>query len=286
MANFWISMLVVVLILGGPLTLYALIKITLSITGAPRAKIVKSTLTEEGRPLLGLLVTFDDEADFVINRVKLDFYELVRGGRSASFSFTFPDKSAKKRSFLIPMKLTENDYATLTDGGLSNSPRALSRSYLSVEIEDPNLETIRLKIAKKEILKALSADAFTAPSEIETLEVKSPDTWSVLTRVFPWRKVVEEVATSKDAKVAHAPKDANAPRQEVDFAVTKVWIEPGCIVCDACENEAPLVFHVLADTCIVRENAPLDDAAAIKAAAEGCPVDVIKYTTIPKPKVA
>lgn len=284
MANFWISMLVVVLILGGPLTLYALIKFSVAYTGAPRAQIVKSSTEEGGHPLLGLLITFDDEAGHVISRVKVDFYELVRGGRSASFSFTFPDSSAKKRSFMIPMKLSENDYTLLSDGGLPQSPRALGRSYLAIEIEDPNNETMRVKIPKREILKALAAPAFVATAEVESLEPKSPDTWSVLTRVFPWRKVVEEVVTAKTK--AAGPKDANAPKQEVDFAVTKVWIEPGCIVCDACENEAPLVFHVLADTCIVRENAPLDDAAAIKAAAEGCPVDVIKYTSVPKPKVA
>ena len=34
--------------------------------------------------------------------------------------------------------------------------------------------------------------------------------------------------------------------------VTKVWIEPGCIVCDACETAAPDVFEVLDDTCIIR----------------------------------
>ena len=27
--------------------------------------------------------------------------------------------------------------------------------------------------------------------------------------------------------------------------VTKVWIEPGCIVCDACENTAPTVFELM-----------------------------------------
>ena len=59
--------------------------------------------------------------------------------------------------------------------------------------------------------------------------------------------------------------------------VVKVWIDPGCIVCDACENEAPAVFQVLADTCIVRDNAPLTGTGEIVAAADGCPVDVIKY---------
>ncbi len=69
--------------------------------------------------------------------------------------------------------------------------------------------------------------------------------------------------------------------------VTKVWIAPGCIVCDACETTAPDVFEVQHDneTCIIRPDAlnaeftkPRTEAI-IQASAE-CPVDVIKYDTI------
>lgn len=70
--------------------------------------------------------------------------------------------------------------------------------------------------------------------------------------------------------------------------VTKVWIAPGCIVCDACETTAPDVFQVLHDegTCIIRPDAldmeftkPRTDDI-IQASAE-CPVDVIKYELKP-----
>jgi cytochrome b6-f complex iron-sulfur subunit len=67
--------------------------------------------------------------------------------------------------------------------------------------------------------------------------------------------------------------------------VTKVWIEEGCIVCDACENACPEVFEVLDETCIIRPAAmnaeftkPLTES--IIEAAEECPVDVIKFETI------
>lgn len=67
--------------------------------------------------------------------------------------------------------------------------------------------------------------------------------------------------------------------------VTKVWIEEGCIVCDACETTAPDVFEVLDDTCIIRPAAlemsftkPRTDD--IIDAAEECPVDVIKFDTV------
>lgn len=63
-----------------------------------------------------------------------------------------------------------------------------------------------------------------------------------------------------------------------NFKVAKVWIEPGCIVCNACEDIYKEVFEVLADTCIIRPNAPLDDGLRIQEAAEACPVEVIKFT--------
>jgi len=276
-----ISVLVSILILGGPLTLFALIKISNQIFGGLQAKFVRVKATASDAPALGLLVNWDDVSfPHSVNRVKVDFVELVRGGRSASFSFTFEDKSAKKRSFVIPMKLNSEDMAMLTDANIA--PQGLKHSYVSVELENTKGETVRQKISKKKILEALAgAPLRPVNGEVDVLPETAPDSWAVLTRVFPWRKVVATDEAPKEKKVAK--KDKSAAPSIVDFLVTKVWIEPGCIVCDACENEAPLVFKVLADTCIVVENADISDGAAVKAAAEGCPVDVIKYTTIPKP---
>ena len=84
------------------------------------------------------------------------------------------------------------------------------------------------------------------------------------------------------------------------MAITKVWIEEGCIVCNACEAECADVFHVTAETCMIRGGARQDGmedenrgsknplkvelstslAASIKAAAEGCPVSVIKFEEV------
>src|SRR5262249_2055653 len=72
---------------------------------------------------------------------------------------------------------------------------------------------------------------------------------------------------------------------ETHEVVTKVWIAPGCIVCDACENDCPEVFDVQEQTCVIRPPAMSADflkplTPSIKVAAEGCPVDVIKYETV------
>lgn len=63
-----------------------------------------------------------------------------------------------------------------------------------------------------------------------------------------------------------------------NFAASKVWIEPGCIVCNACEDIYPEVFDVQDETCVIRPGAPLDNGLRIQEAAEACPVEVIKFT--------
>jgi ferredoxin len=65
-----------------------------------------------------------------------------------------------------------------------------------------------------------------------------------------------------------------------NYIVSKVWIEPGCIVCNACEGIFPEVFEVTDTTCLIRPGAPLDDGLKIQEAAEACPVEVIKFTKV------
>ncbi len=64
--------------------------------------------------------------------------------------------------------------------------------------------------------------------------------------------------------------------------ISKVWIEEGCIVCDACETAAPDVFEVQEETCVIRPEALNAEftkprSESIVDAAEECPVDVIKF---------
>jgi len=81
------------------------------------------------------------------------------------------------------------------------------------------------------------------------------------------------------------------------MAVTRVWIEEGCIVCNACETTCPEVFNVREDSCTIRADVRSDGvddtnltarstlsgatgtelAEQIEEAAEGCPVEVIKF---------
>jgi ferredoxin len=81
------------------------------------------------------------------------------------------------------------------------------------------------------------------------------------------------------------------------MAIKTVWIEEGCIMCNACDAECPDVFFVTDTSSVIRaaaredgkenenrnEKSPLKAAVLnsleddIKRAAAGCPVEVIKY---------
>ncbi len=78
------------------------------------------------------------------------------------------------------------------------------------------------------------------------------------------------------------------------MAIFSVFIDDGCIVCDACEEAAPDIFEVTEDTCFIKPDVRLDggydrnvDKSGLKPevvsslsddifdAADACPVDVI-----------
>ncbi len=134
----------------------------------------------------------------------------------------------------------------------------------------------------------LTVDQFLSVKKLDSVvKLKSPIE-------IPTRSFIAETVPGKGAQLAiptnpafashfagaAAPAAAGgvaAPAAE-NFKIAKVWIEPGCIVCNACEDIYKEVFEVLADTCIIRPNAPLDDGLRMQEAAEACPVEVIKYT--------
>jgi hypothetical protein len=72
-----------------------------------------------------------------------------------------------------------------------SSPKSLKNSYFNVEVETVDGETRRFKLPKSKVLAGL-ATATTLGKEIEVVADKNPDSWSVQTRVFPWRKKEEE----------------------------------------------------------------------------------------------
>lgn len=63
------------------------------------------------------------------------------------------------------------------------------------------------------------------------------------------------------------------------MAITRVWIEEGCVSCGMSESNCPEVFKVdFPETAKVIEGIDYSDVEKkIKEAAEACPVQVIKY---------
>ncbi len=94
--------------------------------------------------------------------------------------------------------------------------------------------------------------------------------------------------SSKTIKLATNPEFAGdfasaggaGGEAQANFEVAKVWIDPGCIVCNACEAIFPEVFEVTDSTCLIRPDAPLNDGLKIQEAAEACPVEVIKFNKV------
>jgi ferredoxin len=276
-----IAIFVTLLLLGLPILIIAGIRIYSYVAGKIKVQAVRCPT---GDAALGLMISWDNESHpLKVTRVRLEYTELYREGTSLTLSFTFEDKQAKRKSFILPMKIPTDQLKVLAS---IPSPTAARNSSIIVEVESLGGHSIRRRIPKEQIAKVLKGYVFKPEKEgVEMLSPVEPDKWSVLARVFPWKKVVEEAPAEKGAIGAPKAGKVSAP-QVFDFIITKVWIEPGCIVCDACENEAPDVFQVLSDTCIVRPNAPLLNTGSIVAAADGCPVDVIKYDKAPAIKTA
>ena len=62
------------------------------------------------------------------------------------------------------------------------------------------------------------------------------------------------------------------------MAITRVWIEGGCISCGTSETNCPEVFKVKDKGATVLEGVDYSSLEEkIKEAAKGCPVEVIKY---------
>ena len=67
-------------------------------------------------------------------------------------------------------------------------------------------------------------------------------------------------------------------KRESLVAITKVWIEEGCISCGNSQDNCPEVFKVKDEGAVVLEGINYSGLEEkIKQAAEFCPVEVIKY---------
>ena len=61
--------------------------------------------------------------------------------------------------------------------------------------------------------------------------------------------------------------------------IKRVFVEEGCMICNACETTCPDVFYVTHETCIIKPNAGKAYESQVNLIVEamvGCCVDVIR----------
>ncbi|MFT6603684.1 MAG: ferredoxin, partial [Bacteriovoracaceae bacterium] len=101
---------------------------------------------------------------------------------------------------------------------------------------------------------------------------------SFIAEPLPASNMALKIQSNPEFAGDFAAAGADAGATVENFSLAKVWIEDGCIVCDACETISPDVFEVKDGGCIVRPGAPLENGLNIQEAAEACPVEIIKFT--------
>lgn len=163
--------------------------------------------------------------------------------------------------------------------------QGLDSATIEVEVSSNGGTTHQQQFKARDFVDRMSlaretADEFNGTHEI----VKEKPFYHTVQRSFiseplPQSNKTLKLATNPEFAGEFATAGGAAEAQE-NFAVSKVWIEPGCIVCNACEAIYPEVFEVTDDTCLIRPEAPLDNGLLILEAADACPVEVIKFDKI------
>lgn len=262
---------------------------------------------------IGALSLLSGALNFLFVKPKIEILKSQYGNSGFAFSFCWDQSAEPVRFDSVKVQLFNpfgsptqlviirefdpagSDFARDLDLG-SNMNALLSANGLdkaTIEIEvssskDSITHNISMKgnSFKEKILKATHTaeelnNRFNIPVEKARFEIPER---TFISPALPKSAKALKLATNPEfaaafAGVAGASDSAGAAAAN-NFAVSKVWIEPGCIVCDACEGIYPEVFEVTDTTCLIRSGAPLDDGLKILEAAEACPVEVIKFTKV------
>ncbi|MFZ4714068.1 MAG: ferredoxin [Bacteriovoracaceae bacterium] len=252
--------------------------------------------------------------DFLFGKPKLTVLKSIKGANGFAFAFEWDNGKEPARFDRIKVRLF-NPFGTPTQIDASKDFEAKSSSFaMDVELAPLFENIIEAKGLEKSLVQIevfSSKDGISFQFEYKGLKFKEMMLNSGKTSeqfaqkwvkkvnpnlakfgVAPAKSMIADTVPGKgpSLKIASNPEFAGdfsaaggtssvaGGEALPQFNVSKVWIEPGCIVCNACENIYPEVFEVLADTCIIRPGAPLDLGLKIKEAAEACPVEVIKFT--------
>lgn len=247
--------------------------------------------------------------NFLFVKPKLTFLRSSNGANGFAFGFTW-DQSAEDVKFNQIRIQLFNPFGTPTqvevtrefDGSDVDFARDLDMGLKFAEIKNAKgLETATVEITvsatndavfqtttykgSEFLVKLSSAQEYADQFNKKHEPMKASQKYKVPERTFisgplPKSARALKLATNPEfaGQFAGGASEGGAPAAKENFSVTKVWIEPGCIVCNACEGIFPEVFEVTDTTCLIRPGAPLNDGLRIQESAEACPVEVIKFT--------
>lgn len=259
---------------------------------------------------MGALSLLSGALNFLFVKPKIEILKSANGDRGFAFSFVW-DQDVGPFSFdrikiqlfnpfgnPTQMEITREfeasnvDFARDLDLGLKFkellSAKGLDNATVEIEVsstKDSITHHVSMKgstFKDKYLSATLSAlemnKKFIISRPIARFEIPEK---SFISPPLPKSKKALKIATNPEFAAQFAGGDtAGAASTVSNFSVSKVWIEPGCIVCDACEGIYPEVFEVTETSCVIRSGAPLNDGLKIQEAAEACPVEVIKFTKI------
>ena len=259
---------------------------------------------------IGALSLLSGALNFLFVKPKVEILKSVHGDTGFAFTFKWdqdaePVKFDKVRIHLFnPFgSPTEIDITKEFDGSDVDFARdidfgdqfkkilsvtGLDKASVEVEVVATRESVTHTQSFKGNIFLTKRAEATQTVEDVAAkfVVVKEKPRFEIPERTFispPLPKTAKQLKMASNPMFAgefagvSAGGGAAAPAVE-NFSISKVWIEPGCIVCDACEAIFPEVFEVTDSTCIIRPGAPLNDGLRIQESAEACPVEVIKFT--------
>ncbi len=263
--------------------------------------------------LFGLLFLslFSGAINFLFTKPKIVFLKSLKGANGLAFGYVWDQTAEPARMDQIRVQLfnpfgsptsleitrdfeaSSTDFARDLDLGdkfseIKNA-KGLERATIEITVSGSKssvFQTIQIKGA--DFLKRLNESALTEfdfnnlhKEKNEGPVYKVPERSFIAPSSSTSKKVLK-IATNPDFASEFATASGTAGAAGVaaveNYSISKVWIEPGCIVCNACEGIFPEVFQVTDTTCLIRPDAPLNDGLKVKEAAEACPVEVIKFT--------
>ena len=244
----------------------------------PKIEILKSKFGENG---FAFSFVWDQNAEpFRFDRLKIQVFN----------PFGNPSQMEITREF----EASGNDFARDLDLGPKMkeilSVKGLDSATVEIEVASSKDSithhismkgnTFKLKYTSATLRAEEVNEKFSVPAEKPRFEIPER---TFISPALPKTGKALKIATNPEfaaqfAGLSAGGDVAGGAAAATNFSVAKVWIEPGCIVCDACEGIFPEVFEVTDTTCLIRPGAPLNDGLRIMEAAEACPVEVIKFT--------